>query len=196
MVLFSPPFREISMFTRPGARWNEDAVGGGGSFLYVLDGATSLDAAPVMDPVSDAAWLVRETARWLDRHLPEASRPLEDILAQGMARLLDQWSGPRAALPSAGVAIFRRRGEEVEYFGLGDCAASLQLADGTFRTWEETALSALEQRVADQKEALRSYQPEEVAKLDQAIVKQQGNSVLLVVAADQKAVQSVLDTLN
>ena len=82
MVLFSPPFREISTFTRPGARWNEDAVGGGGSFLYVLDGATSLDAAPVMDPVSDAAWLVRETARWLDRHLPEASRPLEDILAQ------------------------------------------------------------------------------------------------------------------
>ena len=60
----------------------------------------------------------------------------------------------------------------------------------------KTALSALEQRVADQKEALRSYQPEEVAKLDQAIVKQQGNSVLLVVAADQKAVQSVLDTLN
>ena len=105
MVLFSPPFREISTFTRPGARWNEDAVGGGGSFLYVLDGATSLDAAPVMDPVSDAAWLVRETARWLDRHLPEASRPLEDILAQGMARLLDQWSGPRAALPSAGVAM-------------------------------------------------------------------------------------------
>ena len=81
MVLFSPPFREVSTFTRPGARWNEDAVGGGGSFLYVLDGATSLDAAPVMDPVSYAAWLVRETARWLDRHLPEASRPLEDILA-------------------------------------------------------------------------------------------------------------------
>lgn len=60
----------------------------------------------------------------------------------------------------------------------------------------KTALSALEQRVADQKEALRSYQPEEVAKLDQAIVKQQGNSVLLVVAADQKAAQAVLDTLN
>ena len=154
MVLFSPPFREISTFTRPGARWNEDAVGGGGSFLYVLDGATSLDAAPVMDPVSDAAWLVRETARWLDRHLPEASRPLEDILAQGMARLLDQWSGPRAALPSAGVAIFRRRGEGVEYFGLGDCAASLQLADGTFRTWEETALSALDGQALEEACAL------------------------------------------
>lgn len=128
--------------------------GGGGSFLYVLDGATSLDAAPVMDPVSDAAWLVRETARWLDRHLPEASRPLEDILAQGMAHLLDQWSGPRAALPSAGVAIFRRRGEGVEYFGLGDCAASLQLTDGTFRTWEETALSALDGQALEEACAL------------------------------------------
>lgn len=32
MVLFSPPFREISTFTRPGARWNEDAVGAAAAF--------------------------------------------------------------------------------------------------------------------------------------------------------------------
>lgn len=158
MVSFSAPFRAVSTFTRPGARWNEDAVGGGGNYLYVLDGATGLGAAPVMDPVSDAAWLVRETARWLDRWLPEETCPLEDILAQGMARLLDQWRGPRAALPSAGAAIFRRRGEGVEYFGLGDCAASLQLADGTFRTWEEAALSALDRQALEEAQALAQAQ--------------------------------------
>ena len=84
------------MFTRPGARWNEDAVGGGGSFLYVLDGATSLDAAPVMDPVmTRPGWSGRPPGGWtaICRSVP----PLEDILAQGMAQLLDQWSGPRAA---------------------------------------------------------------------------------------------------
>ena len=154
MISFSASFQLVSAFTRPGARWNEDAVGGGGNYLYVLDGATGLGAAPVMDPVSDAAWLVRETARWLDHCLPEESRPLEDILARGMARLMDQWHGSRAALPSAGVAIFRRRGEAVEYFGLGDCSASLQLADGTFRTWEETALSALDGQALEEACAL------------------------------------------
>lgn len=155
MVSYSPPCWEVSRFTRPGARWNEDAVGGGRNFLYVLDGATGLGAAgPVMDPVSDAAWLVRETARWLDHCLPKDPRPLEAILAQGMARLLAQWKGPRAALPSAGIALFRRRGQVVEYFGLGDCAASLQRTDGTFRTWEETALSHLDRRALEEARAL------------------------------------------
>ena len=45
MVLFSPPFREISMFTRPGARWNEDAVGGGGSFFCTVPDRTGCEEA-------------------------------------------------------------------------------------------------------------------------------------------------------
>ena len=46
------------------------------------------------------------------------------------------------------------------------------------------ALDGLEARVADQKAVLESYQPDEVSKLDSAIVEQRGNSVLLAVAAD------------
>ena len=45
------------------------------------------------------------------------------------------------------------------------------------------ALDGLEARVADQKAVLESYQPDEVSKLDSAIVEQRGNSVLLAVAA-------------
>ena len=55
------------------------------------------------------------------------------------------------------------------------------------------ALDALKNRVEDQKTALKDYQPAEVSKLDHAIVKQQGNSVVLVVAADPDAAQAVLD---
>ena len=40
------------------------------------------------------------------------------------------------------------------------------------------ALDGLEARVADQKAVLESYQPDEVSKLDSAIVEQRGNSVL------------------
>lgn len=59
-----------------------------------------------------------------------------------------------------------------------------------------TALEALESRVADQKAALENYQPDEVSKLDHAIVEQKGNTVLLVVANDADAAQAVLDGLN
>ena len=57
------------------------------------------------------------------------------------------------------------------------------------------ALDRLEARVADQKAVLESYQPEQVAKLDSAILEQKGNSVVLVVAADSQLARSVLDGL-
>ena len=48
----------------------------------------------------------------------------------------------------------------------------------------------------DQKAALKDYQPEEVAKLDDAIVDRQGSSVLLVVAADRDLAQAALNELK
>ena len=60
----------------------------------------------------------------------------------------------------------------------------------------KAAVEALKARVESQKQALKDYQPEEVAKLDGAIVDQRGNSALLVVAADASAAQTVLDGLD
>ena len=60
----------------------------------------------------------------------------------------------------------------------------------------KAAVEALKARVEAQKQALKDYQPEEVAKLDGAIVDQRGNSALLVVAADASAAQAVLDGLG
>lgn len=82
------------------------------------------------------------------------------------------------------------------------CTAYLSLSAGaeeltvfTLRTAEDakTALDALNRRVADQIESLTAYQPEEVSKLEQAIVLQRENSVLLVVAADAEAAQKIID---
>ena len=58
------------------------------------------------------------------------------------------------------------------------------------------ALDGLEARVADQKAVLDSYQPDEVSKLDSAIVEQRGNSVLLAVAADAEKARASLDGLE
>ncbi|MBU5435163.1 DUF4358 domain-containing protein [Pseudoflavonifractor sp. MSJ-37] len=60
----------------------------------------------------------------------------------------------------------------------------------------KSALSALEQRVVDQKEALASYQPDEVSKLDAAVLEQRGSSVLLAVANDADAARKAVDALK
>ena len=60
----------------------------------------------------------------------------------------------------------------------------------------QTVLSALQQRVEDQRAALENYQPDEVGKLDNAIVEQRGASVLLLVPADADAAKTALDSLS
>ena len=60
----------------------------------------------------------------------------------------------------------------------------------------QSALTELENRVEQQREALESYQPGEVGKLDNAILSQRGNTVLLAVAADHELAQSALDGLE
>lgn len=63
-------------------------------------------------------------------------------------------------------------------------------------TAAQTAMTALEQRVADQKAALADYQPDEVGKLDNAILERRENTVLLLVPADADAAQSALAALS
>ena len=61
------------------------------------------------------------------------------------------------------------------------------------------ALKALEGRVADQLEALKDYQPQEVAKLEQSLYGvgpcQEGYWAFLVVADDTGKAQAALDAL-
>ena len=81
-----------------------------------------------------------------------------------------------------------------------DTAAALYGIDAVLVLTDEdaaaAALDGLEARVADQKAVLESYQPDEVSKLDSAIVEQRGNSVLLAVAADAEKARAALDGLE
>lgn len=136
--------RPRDLFTCPGVgQCNEDAVGGGPGYLYVIDGATGLtDAPPCMDATrTDAAWFAGETARWLEAHLP-LDLDLADLLGRGMDHIRAQWKG--GDMPTAGLAVLRCRGERVEIFLLGDCLCSIQKRDGSFLTVRETALGRLD----------------------------------------------------
>lgn len=86
-----------------------------------------------------------------------------------------------------------------------DCAVYASLSMGaeeiavltlTDEAAAQAAKTALEKRVDDQITALKSYMPDEVSKLEHAIVEQSGNTALLVVAADADKAQSTLNSLN
>ena len=73
-------FRDIQAVTRAGLHANEDAVGAGKDFLFVVDGATGLSHRNYMDPRSDARWFAGQTARLLQELLPDRHLSLSDIL--------------------------------------------------------------------------------------------------------------------
>ena len=132
------------LLTRPGAAANEDAVGAGPGFLFVIDGATGLSGQVLRCEPSDAAWFARETASLLGTLLSDPSLDTRQALRRAMDTLRARWPGAPEDAPSAGIAIFRVRGNCLEHTALGDCAGSAELWDGTFRCWEDTALTALD----------------------------------------------------
>ena len=82
---------------------------------------------------------------------------------------------------------------------MGNTGVSLEeLAIFTLTDGEaaEAALTALEYRVEDQKESAADYAgylQNELPKLEGAVTRQQGNSVLLVIAADYGPVNDFLE---
>lgn len=96
-----------------------------------------------------------------------------------------------------------------DVYGVGGTASDSAIYASTGATAEEVlvlvfenqedadaAKTALEKRVEDQKAACEGYLPLEIPKLDDAIVKQSGSSVLLVVANDYAAARKALDGLS
>lgn len=82
------------------------------------------------------------------------------------------------------------------YVSLSAGAEEIAILKLTSDDAAQTALAALEDRVAQQREALESYQPQEVGKLDNAILEQAGTTVVLVVAEDHDLARSTLDGLS
>lgn len=73
-------------------------------------------------------------------------------------------------------------------------ATAEELALFTFSSQEEaqTALTLLGYRVEDRRDELENYLPNELPKLDKAVVQQRETSLLLVVAADYGPVEDFL----
>lgn len=145
----------------------EDAIGWGKGFLFAIDGASGLTGSHIMEAGSDAAWFAAGVRDGLMRAFAEESdRPTQDILREVIGELRQEyetriktlgWTEP-PDMPSACLAIFREMGEDVEFFGLGDCIGVAQLQDGTLWSSCDVMLPALDNTVIEQMKKIHTEQ--------------------------------------
>lgn len=140
-------------------RANEDAVGYGRDYCFVMDGASCLSGTNVVDPKSDAAWMTGKVRDGLCQLLDaEDPRPTDELLRQVMAQVREEYVQALRAKgidapedsPSAGFALFRQRNGKLEFFGLGDCVGIAQFADGRVFCWQDNGLAALDHQVTEE----------------------------------------------
>ena len=131
----------------------EDAVGWGENYCFVMDGASGLSNRNIVDKQSDAAWFAGQVKDKLCRRLEaEEHSPTEEILRDIIGELNGIYCRTAAEKglevpedsPSAGIALFRRAGDRIAFFGLGDCTGVVQLKDGTTVILRDNRLSELD----------------------------------------------------
>lgn len=81
------------------------------------------------------------------------------------------------------------------YLSTGGTAEELVLFTLADAGDADTVKAACETRVAEQRAAYESYGPDEVVKLDGAVISVRENTVLLVVGSDPAAVSAAVDKL-
>lgn len=125
----------------------------GARHLLVLDGASPLTQLRLTSEGSDARWFAQRVRRGLVRLLQEEKsrdRPLEALIRQAAepaARRYHLLSGgplPDAEQPSAGLALFRQRGDQIDFYGLGDCTGLVRYGDGRVEVLRDESLSRLD----------------------------------------------------
>ena len=147
-----------------GGDFCEDMFGYGRDYLFVMDGASGLSGEHILpDAGSDAQWFVQRVKEALCQALDAGDcQPTQILLGQIVSQLRSEYEAAARQLghpvppdaPSAGLALFRQRSGAVEYFGLGDCLATVETQDGQVQSFSDAALSALDRGVVAQMEQL------------------------------------------
>jgi hypothetical protein len=112
-------------------RANEDGWGTAGSFAWIVDGATGLGDAPLLDAPSDAAWLTAAVCEALAEKAEAARDPgalLEAAAAEAQSRFLaERTRAPqeRYEIPTAAILLARFGDDGVTVVDLGDCGLYL-----------------------------------------------------------------------
>lgn len=126
------------------------------------------DPAATVQALLDAPGVFTEDLERLDREVLDQLYGLEDReVAQAVS-----WYSPGGTAEEATVLLFESETAAAEF---------MEAAWG---------------HIADQKEANESYRPQELPKLEKAVVERRGTSLLVLVAADYDAAEKALEGLE
>ena len=81
----------------------------------------------------------------------------------------------------------------VLYTGTGATAEEIFLVETSGEKSVSALKGACESRIANQKTAFQNYVPEELVKLDDAVLVTEGNYVLLVISSDSAAARAIVE---
>ena len=109
-----------------GREWNEDYAFSGEQFSFVIDGATSLTPEKFSNEETDAKWFSLQFGEFLKKELKHENLSISEIVKKGIIKIAKDFkklSGKHNVIdmPSACIAIVRRKQNKLEYFVLGDC---------------------------------------------------------------------------
>jgi len=147
----------IDAVSDPGraGRANEDGWGTAGHFAWIIDGATGLGDAPLLDAPSDAAWLTAVVSEALAEGAEKPGDPSE-LLATAAAIaearfLAERRRAPseRYEIPTCAVLLARFEEEGVTTVDLGDCGLYLSAGGTIHRVGGTEAGRALEKANAE-----------------------------------------------
>lgn len=150
-----------------GADLCEDATGFGENYIFALDGASCLTGINLVHPQSDARWFAQAVRDGLCSLLDKGdARDTEDILREIIAPLQAEYqTGAKKRgipipddSPSAGIALFRIRDRQLEFYGLGDCVGVVATKDGKTQWLNNPSLSSLDKIVIDRMAQLHREQ--------------------------------------
>lgn len=126
---------------------NEDAIGYGDNFIFVIDGATTLHKKGNSD-YSDASWLSNRLSVLLKEKLPNLNRNIDTILYDCLDILKKEFNNmyknkllSKVPSPSAGICIFREKNEVIEAFRLGDVLGIIEYNNNKIDLMQEKNLS-------------------------------------------------------
>ena len=142
-----------------GSNKNEDSIGYGDDFIFVIDGATGLRGVNIMGMRSDAEWFSKRLAEQLQKYLRFDSLSIQEILYRSLDLIRDEYLSVlmrhpdypniQPDYPSAGIVIFREREGYLESFRLGDCVGVVRYKSGKIALMKEENLVKLDKYAID-----------------------------------------------
>lgn len=133
--------------------YNEDILGHGSNSAWIIDGASALDVSNKIDKNrNDVFWFVNRWNEYLSENL-DSDRDIREILKNGIDTISNEVRTKTGNeihfdLPSAAIAIIRKRGAFLEYYMLGDCTLIIE-GDKKISELKDDAISSLDSRVVE-----------------------------------------------